>query len=297
MGQEPSGGDMSGSMLLYLAALLTVVAAALILRSLAMPQRSQGVPRRRARPRQSLTEYVRDYLAAAGIQVETRDVVVIGGAALMVIMGLLYAVGLRLGPLVLIVFLLVANAILRRRAAHLRRMITLQMPALLDMLGREMSSGQGLERSFRRVVRRLPVPLAVIMGRVVSRCDLGQDLHASMVHEARVMRSFEIELLATIMSVNQQFGGGIRDALSSFVNMLRQDERTEKELKAMTGETRMTAWVLGSVPVLVSGFMVMTNPQMLLGMMSSPGGAFALLVAVALQLSGAIVIYRMLKAS
>lgn len=290
---------MSGTVYLYLASLFSVASSGLVLRSLRIPARARPTKRkrRRTRPRQSLQEYIGDYLAAAGVHVETKDVVVGGGIALLVVMGLLYALGLRLGPLLLIAVLVLVNIVLRSRAAKLRRTITVQMPALLDMLGREIGAGQSLERSFRRVVLRLPVPLGVVMGRVVTRCDMGLELNECLLHEAHVMRSFEIELLATIVSVNQQFGGGLKDVLGSFVSMLRQDERTKKELKALTGETRMTAWVLGSVPVLVTLFMVGTNPEILFGMMASPGGAFALLIAVGLQLSGTWVIWRMLKAS
>ncbi|MGO2319137.1 MAG: type II secretion system F family protein, partial [Vibrio toranzoniae] len=79
------------------------------------------------------------------------------------------------------------------------------------------------------------------------------------------------------------------------VKLLRQQDLSRRELKSITGETRMTAWVIGSAPVLVSAYMLTQNPELLINMWYSDTGRQALLFGIVLQLLGIVVIWRMFR--
>jgi tight adherence protein B len=63
----------------------------------------------------------------------------------------------------------------------------------------------------------------------------------------------------------------------------------------MTGETRMSAWVLGLLPSLMAGYMVLSNPDYIGGMWHDPTGQKVLLGALTVQALGALVLWRMVK--
>ncbi|MBN2701792.1 MAG: type II secretion system protein, partial [Methylothermaceae bacterium] len=86
-----------------------------------------------------------------------------------------------------------------------------------------------------------------------------------------------------------------RELLQNVIRMIRQRETTQRELRALTGETRISAWVLGSLPPGMAAYMMAMNPRYLSGMWQDPSGRILLLVAVSLQIIGAIILWRMVK--
>jgi len=63
----------------------------------------------------------------------------------------------------------------------------------------------------------------------------------------------------------------------------------------MTGETRVSAWVLGLTPLLLAGYMVFTNPGYLDVMLQDSSGKSMLYTAAALQAAGVLLLWRMLR--
>jgi tight adherence protein B len=77
--------------------------------------------------------------------------------------------------------------------------------------------------------------------------------------------------------------------------MIREREQGARQLKAMTGETRMTAYVLGGLPVLIVGYFMMVNPSYLMTMWNDDTGRIMLFSALAMDLGGTFVMWRMLR--
>ena len=63
----------------------------------------------------------------------------------------------------------------------------------------------------------------------------------------------------------------------------------------MTGETRMTAYVLGGLPVLIVGYFMLVNPSYLMTMWNDGTGRIMLFSALAMDLGGTFVMWRMLR--
>ena len=277
----------------FLIASLLLLTSALLL--LSSTRQLKKVVRSRAKIHQSLSDYARESLQAAGIPVNASMVVVAAllTATASVVIVLMFDAWLV--PLFLLLLVVLINAFFRFRIARLRAGIRAQMPNFLDQLNRDLAAGQGLEIAFKRAASHIEKPLRPVMNRILNRVNLGQQIDDCIQHEALLLKSFELELLATIISVNLKHGGSAKSALESYINMLRLDERNKRELHAMTGETRVTAWILGLVPVFVLVVMFLTNRSFLDSMLESQGGQTALLMAVGLQVAGAIALYRMLR--
>lgn len=282
--------------------MLVLALAVLLLMRAARHQTEQAVGgsvterRRRAlTPQESLVEWLYDYLIAAGVTVTPRTITVAGGLLVMLVMLALTLAGSRFGPLLVVGGLVLANALLRLRAGRLRQQARDQLAPFMESMMRELSGGQNLELAFRQAARRIPAPLGEALQRVLLRRDLGLELHEGLIREARLLKLFELQLLATAVQISQVHGGSLRDMLGSFVNMLHQQERGRRELSAMTGETRVTAFVLGAMPLLMAGYMFFFNRGFMQPMLDSAGGQLALGVAAAMQVAGVVALWRMLK--
>ena len=244
---------------------------------------------------ESLSDYVLDNLHATGIYVPKLALHLITFFFIAVVISLSILMNAWLGVLILVSGIILANAYVKLRVRSVRQKIVEQMPNFLEQMNRNLVSGQSLEVAFSRLSGQVEYPLQHSVTRIKARRDYGQELYDSVKHEARIIGSFELELLSTIFQVNLQYGGAVRQALESFVGMLRQRERSRRELKALTGETRVTAWVLSLVPILVLVAVLIASPGYLNPMIESSSGRFALGVAAGMQLLGLYLIRRMMR--
>ena len=105
----------------------------------------------------------------------------------------------------------------------------------------------------------------------------------------------EFRLFALGLKVNHRYGGNASELLENLIKMIREREQGARQLKAMTGETRMTAYVLAGLPVLMVGYFLAVNPGYLMTMWNDGTGRYLLLGALAMDLTGTWLMWRMLR--
>lgn len=180
---------------------------------------------------------------------------------------------------------------LRRRQAQ----VTAQVPMFIDQVLRSLGAGRSVEGAIRLATEEAKPPLRNILDRVVRATDLGADMPETLSDAAELHGLRELSLIALAMRISNSYGSSPKEMLQSVVQMIRQRELAQRELAAMTGETRISAWVLSLTPVSLAGYMVFANPGYLDLMLQSPSGKSMLMAAVGLQMAGVIVLWRMLK--
>lgn len=236
-----------------------------------------------------------DNLLRAGIEPSAR-LYWLAGSALGLIMAFgYYEAGIPGALLFGWVAVILAGIYLRVR--YKRRMAAMQqqLPGFIDFLVRGVSVGQTLGLAVRHATENTQQPLREVLDRVAFNADLGGDLGEAFRNAGTLHRLRELDLLALAISVNQRYGGSVRDLLRSIIQMLEQRDRAQRELRSMTGETRLSAWVLGLMPTGIALYMIWMNPGYMATMWNDPGGRMMLYTGVSGQLLGGFILWRMLK--
>jgi len=92
-----------------------------------------------------------------------------------------------------------------------------------------------------------------------------------------------------------RYGGRADLLLERVANFMRDREQAEQELIALSSETRLSAWILGLLPVGVGAFLIFTNPGYFMGMWNDDTGRILIFSAAGLQLTGAVLLYRLAR--
>ena len=192
---------------------------------------------------------------------------------------------------VLIIGFLFPYLRLRRRQTQ----ITAQVPMFIDQVLRSLGTGRSIEGAIRLATEESKEPLRNILDRVVRATDLGADMPGTLSEAARLHGLREMSLIALAMRISNSYGSSPKEMLQSVVQMIRQRELAQRELAAMTGETRISAWVLSLTPISLAGYMMVMNPSYLQLMLQSPSGETLLFTALGFQVAGVLVLWRMLK--
>lgn len=177
---------------------------------------------------------------------------------------------------------------------RLRRMIE-QLPVLLDHTVRSLKSGRTLSDAVLGAIDASREPLHDAMQRVRRNVQMGIGLDDAMQDLAELYDQDELRLFALGLRINHRYGGNASELLENLIKLIREREQGARQLRAMTGETRMTAVVLGSLPLGMAGYFLFSNPKYLLAMWNDSDGQFMLLGAFGLQVFGCLALWRMLR--
>jgi len=207
--------------------------------------------------------------------------------------------GLLGGWVFLLAFLVLPPVLLKLIVSWLyqrrvRRMVE-QLPQLLDHSVRSLKAGRTLADAVLTAIEAASDPLKSAISRVSRNVQLGVSLPDAVQDFAELYERDEFRMFALGLKVNHRYGGNASELLNNLIVLIRERESGARKLKAMTGETRVTAWVLGLLPILVVGYFLLTNPGYMLKMWHDAGGQHMLLMAFGMQVLGSFALWRMVR--
>lgn len=179
----------------------------------------------------------------------------------------------------------------RKRAAAM----VAQVPLFLDQVVRGLATGRNLDGALRLATEEAREPLSEVMARVQQAVDLGEEIGDALRDAARLYDLRELHFVAMAVQIARSYGSSPKEMLESVSKLVRHREQAQRELAALTGETRVSAWVLSLLPSGLALYMVAVNPNYISAMWQDPTGRVVLLLALALQATGVVILWRMVK--
>lgn len=246
-----------------------------------------------AAPRKSLMETALPEWLLGVIPPKVATIAVIGILVLCLLAGLLGGVIAAVG--VLLLLLLASVFAVWLRLQKVRRQLISQLPAYIDAMVRLITIGNSTQAAFQLAIATTQAPLRGHMERSAALVRAGVDLDRALHQTANNVRVEEMFLLASILGLGVRYGGRSDLLLERVANFMRDREQAEHELVAMSAETRLSAWILGLLPLGVGTFLVVVNPDYFLSMWNDDTGRMLIFSSAGLQLLGAFFLYRLAR--
>jgi tight adherence protein B len=181
------------------------------------------------------------------------------------------------------------------RAVQRHQKMVRQLPPFLDAMIRLTMIGNSLDSAFQAALPTVDPPLSDLLERANRLVQAGLDLEPALTQEARIFRLPEVELIAAVIGLALRFGGRADMVLERMAGFMRDREHAQQELMALSAEIRLSAWILGLLPVALSTFLIIFNNNMFMLMLADPVGEKMLIGAGLLEVGGAYWLYRLAK--
>ncbi|MDH4113765.1 MAG: type II secretion system F family protein [Actinomycetota bacterium] len=227
-------------------------------------------------------------LESAGVKVRSGEFVVLSvvaavggavvGAALLRagLLALIVGAACGMGPTVAL------RMSLRKRTEKMRE----QLPDVLTIMASSLRAGHSFMQALDTVAREIPQPAATEFQRVVSEIRLGRPTDDAL--EALAMRVGSPDFRWAVLAVNiqREVGGNLAEILDNVADTLRERAMMRRQIRVLTAEGRLSAWVLTGLPIAIGVYMYAVNPDYIGLLFTTKLGLFMLGTAVILLVLG-----------
>jgi tight adherence protein B len=177
---------------------------------------------------------------------------------------------------------------------RLRRFLE-QMPDGLDMISQALQAGLGLTQAMVFISKEMPDPLGTEFSVFIEEVNLGLPLADALKKLEERMALPEVRLFNTALMVQREVGGSLAELLNKLADIIRDRFRIERLIKSLTGQNRMSAWVVCSIPPFLAVVMYIREPEVMNDMFSDPIGRMMMAAALVLEMLGIFVFRKFIK--
>lgn len=190
------------------------------------------------------------------------------------------------GILLLIVAPFVLRAVVSRGARRMQRAFSDQLPSHLQDLAGTMRAGRSFVGGISGMVETANEPIRGEFERALADERLGLPLEDTLEAIGRRMGAADMEQVALVAALNRSSGSNVAEALERVAESSRDRADLRREMRALTGQARMSAYVLtGMPPVMLLALMVIA-PQYQRPLFHTLVGIILLVIAAGMLAAG-----------
>lgn len=235
-------------------------------------------------------------LDRAGVRRPLPEVIIILGAGLLFVFALGMLInGVLLGMLFAVMLVLVAVLGVSIRADMRRRRFTDQLDDVLQLLATNLRAGHSLQQSLTALARDIEEPGRSELTRTVNEVRVGRDLGDAIDETAQRMASEDFTWVAQAVNINRRVGGNLADVLDNISVTIRERNQIRRQVRSLSAEGRLSAYILVGMPIVVALLLSMLNPVYFQVFTSTTAG-FAMLFACAVLMTlGSLWLWRLIQ--
>ena len=185
-------------------------------------------------------------------------------------------------------------AVLKRKITSRRNAFAEQLPDALSLIASSLSAGHTFLRAIQMMCEESEPPMSEEFARVVAETRLGDSVVDALARMAQRLQLRDLDWVVQAIRIQQTVGGKLADLLHTLADFIRAREEVRREIRVLTAEGRMSAWVLGGLPLFLLLAIQVIDPEYMKPMFQ--GWGIAVLAATAASVAaGTAIIFRMVK--
>ncbi len=168
-----------------------------------------------------------------------------------------------------------------------------QFPDAIDLTVRGVRSGLPIGESIKSIATEMPAPLRDEFAIVNDAMKLGQPIEKALWEASERLDLPEVKFFVIALSIQRETGGNLAETLENLSSILRKRRFMQLKIKAMSSEARASSMIIGSLPFLMFGILLMMNPKYVMALINDPRGQLLLAVALGMIFLGTFIMRKM----
>lgn len=136
-----------------------------------------------------------------------------------------------------------------------------KFPDAIDLLVRGLRSGLPVTETLGVVAQEVPGPVGAEFKGVVERIKIGRTMEESLQETADRLGIAEFNFFCITLAIQRETGGNLAETLSNLGDVLRKRSQMKLKIRAMSSESKASAYIVGALPFIVFGMIWWINPK------------------------------------
>tara|TARA_B100000678_G_scaffold263466_1_gene246305 strand:- start:86 stop:1057 length:972 start_codon:yes stop_codon:yes gene_type:complete len=136
-----------------------------------------------------------------------------------------------------------------------------KFPDAIDLLVRGLRSGLPVTETLAVVAQEIQGPVGTEFKGIIERIKIGRSMEDAMQVSADRLNIPEFNFFTITLAIQRETGGNLAETLSNLSEVLRKRAQMKLKIKAMSSESKASAYIVGSLPFLVFAMIWWINPN------------------------------------
>jgi tight adherence protein B len=176
-----------------------------------------------------------------------------------------------------------------------QQLLMRQLPDTIQLVVSSTRAGLPISESFRAVAQEMPSPTKDEFVRVGNEISLGSTPDEALLSVHQRTGLTEYAIFAVTIGVQTRSGGRLAETIQNLADTIRERMALIARAKALSSEARLSAVIMGFLPILAGGYMMVIQPAQTALLFTDPRGNRLLVIAIVSLLLGAATMRQLIK--
>ncbi len=141
----------------------------------------------------------------------------------------------------------IVGKLIKRRVGQ----FTARFPDAIDLMVRGLRSGLPISETLGIVADEIPGPIGEEFRTVSDKMKIGRTIDAALQETADRLGTPEFQFFVITIAIQRETGGNLAETLANLSDVLRKRAQMKLKIKAMSSESKASAWIVGALPFIV----------------------------------------------
>jgi tight adherence protein B len=151
----------------------------------------------------------------------------------------------------------VIGKLINRRVAKFNS----NFPDAIELMVRGLRSGLPITETLGIVAGEITGPVGVEFRMVADKMKIGRTMEAALQDTADRLGTPEFQFFVITLAIQRETGGNLAETLSNLADVLRKRAQMKLKIRAMSSESKASAYIVGALPFTVFTLVYMMNPK------------------------------------
>lgn len=175
------------------------------------------------------------------------------------------------------------------------KQFTANFPDAIELLVRGLKSGLPVGETLNVIAREIPGPVGVEFKLVTEKIKIGKPMEDALQDTADRLGTAEFQFFVITLAIQRETGGNLAETLANLADVLRKRSQMKLKIRAMSSESKASAYIVGSLPFFVFGMIWNVNQPYLAGFFSEPRLIIAGLIGAVWMAIGVFIMAKMVS--
>lgn len=147
-----------------------------------------------------------------------------------------------------------------------------QMVDGLTIMANGIKAGLSVTQAMERVVDNMPNPISQEFNLVLSQIRIGRSVEDALIDLGTRLPKADVQMFVTAINILKETGGNLAETFQTIVHTIRERQKVEKRIQAMTAQGVTQGMIISVVPVVLMAVLLVADPKYIMPMFTTSLG-------------------------